>query len=243
MATADNIITTLEELRAIRWFHSFDLGNGDILNGIKALDALRAEAEVIFDGSVAGKSVLDIGAWDGFFSFEAERRGATRVIATDHFCWSGSGWGTRDGFDALHRRFGSKVEPVDVDVNNLPDRIPETFDLVLFLGVFYHLKDPYVGLETAARMSHDAIVVETLTAFPNEKKPAMRLLSPGEISGDPTNFYAPNVPALKLMLETFGFSRVEALPSPVSQNHPLLIGKFRKASGDSFHRTIVRAWR
>ena len=47
--------------------------------------------------SLAGESVLDIGAWDGFFSFEAERRGASRVVAADYYSWHGTGWGTGTG--------------------------------------------------------------------------------------------------------------------------------------------------
>ena len=50
-------------------------------------------------GSLAGQSVLDIGAWDGFFSFEAERRGASRVVAADHYSWHGRGWGSKAGFE------------------------------------------------------------------------------------------------------------------------------------------------
>jgi hypothetical protein len=49
-------------------------------------------------------------AWDGFFSFEAERRGAQRVLATDSFCWDVGGWGTKAGFELARRALGSKVE-------------------------------------------------------------------------------------------------------------------------------------
>ena len=46
-----------------------------------------------------GRTVLDVGAWDGFYSFEMERRGAAKVLATDHFCWGGNGWASQDGFN------------------------------------------------------------------------------------------------------------------------------------------------
>ena len=52
--------------------------------------------------------MLDIGAWDGALSFEAERRGASRVLATDSFCWSGEGWGTKDGFEFARKAIGSQ---------------------------------------------------------------------------------------------------------------------------------------
>ncbi len=227
----------------ILWFHSFDLGDGETIDGIKALDILRQEADVIFADGVSGKSVLDIGAWDGFFSFEAERRGASRVVATDHYCWSGEGWGNRLGYDYVHGRLNSKVESIDIDVNQLPESGIGQFDVVLFLGVFYHLKDPYVGLEAAARMCSDHLVVETVTALSREKMPAMRLFTSGELGGDPTNYWAPNLPALKLMLSNFGFKRIEFEASPASDNHPLTSGPLRRPPHYTAHRTIARAWR
>ena len=160
----------------IQWFHSFELGDGEKIDGIKAFDVLKQEADLILGPDLSGRRVLDIGAWDGFFSFEAESRGAS-VVATDHFCWSGEGWGTRQGFDYVHARLGSSVEPVDVDVHALPNSGLGQFDTVLFLGVFYHLKDPYTGLEAAASMTRDHLVIETVTALPRETLPAMRLFA------------------------------------------------------------------
>eukprot|EP01037_Dinobryon_pediforme_P025583 gene25583-27787_t len=234
------------DAKDIRWFHSFELPDGQIRHGIKPIDVQRAEADQFFGDGVQGKSVLDIGAWDGFFSFEAERRGAARVLATDHFCWSGQGWGTRDGFDHMHRTFNSRVESLDVDVLALDPAKLGQFDIVLFLGVLYHVKDPYSCLEAAARMCSDHLVIETVTALPLETIPAMRLYKPGELGGDPTNFWAPNVPALQVMLENFGFSRIEAVP-PRVQKAPWRrvfssLGPSRRANEASV-RTIIHAWR
>ena len=89
---------------AINWFHSHAFPDGETTRGEKPIEVLRREAEAVFRHGVAGKSVLDIGAWDGWFSFEAERRGAARVLATDHYCWSGEGWGSKAGFDHAHAR-------------------------------------------------------------------------------------------------------------------------------------------
>lgn len=229
--------------QSLRWFHSFDLGNDEQITGVKDLKTLQKEADLIFEADCGGLSVLDIGAWDGFFSFEAERRGASRVVATDHFCWSGPGWGTRAGFDYMHHRLGSSVEAVDADLADPLLRNLGQFDLVLFLGVFYHLKDPYIGLETAASLARRQIVIETVTALPHEKLPAMRFFKSGELGGDPTNFWAPNLPALRMMLEAFGFSRIEFTPSPASLHHPLGASRFRQPAPHSVHRTIIHAWR
>ena len=85
------------ELTQICFFHSFELPDGEIINGLTPLAAEQAAAAWTFRHGVQGRTVLDVGAWDGFYAFEAERRGASRVLATDHFCWSGPGWGTKDG--------------------------------------------------------------------------------------------------------------------------------------------------
>lgn len=231
---------------AIRWFHSFKMPDGTVLEGIKPFDIQVEEANVIFPDDLTGRSVLDIGAWDGFFSYEAEQRGAARVLATDHFCWSGPGWGNRDGFDFMHRARNSKVESLDIDVLELSPAALGTFDVVLFLGVLYHVKDPYSCLEAAARMCSDHLVIETVTALPLEPLPAMRLYKPGELGGDPTNFWAPNIPALQVMLENFGFTKIEYLPSPASPKHPLTRRRMptvSRAGNAETYRTIIHARR
>lgn len=231
----------------IQWFHSFELADGRILNGIKPYDIQKVEADLIFNQPLDGKSVLDIGAWDGYFSFEAERRGAARVLATDHFCWSGPGWGTRDGFDFMHAHCGSRVESMDIDVPDLSPIRLGTFDVVLFLGVLYHVKDPYQSLESAAEMCSDHLVIETVTSLAHEPLPAMRLYRPSELGDDPTNFWAPNIPALEVMLQSFGFTRIKAIPSPASPLHPLVKKRklyLRGASAQiGSYRTIIHAWR
>jgi len=191
--------------------------------------------------------VLDIGALDGFFSFEAERRGAARVLATDHFCWSHPGWGTRDGFNFMYRQLDSQVESLHVDLLALDHAVLGQFDILLFLGVLYHVKDPYSCLVAAAGMCSNHLIVETVTAFPLETLPAMLLYKPGELGGDPTNFWSPNVPALEVILESFGFSNVKAMPSPVSLGRPFKQGcglQLRsKGSQAATHRIIIHAWR
>jgi tRNA (mo5U34)-methyltransferase len=76
--------TELEtRVSALPWFHQIDLGNGILTPGSTSLEHLQAVADIFFERGLAGKTVLDIGAYDGFFSLEAKRRGATRVLATE----------------------------------------------------------------------------------------------------------------------------------------------------------------
>ena len=223
---------------AITWFHSFTLPDGEAMAGQKPADVLRQEADVIFRHPVAGKSVLDIGAWDGFFSFEAEKRGAARVLATDHFCWSGPGWGTKAGFDYVHGKLGSKVETLDIDVPQISRETVGVFDVVLFLGVLYHVKDPMQCLEHAASVTGEMLVVETCTALDVLPWPVMRYYQGGDLGGDPTNFWAPNRRCLEGMARDLGFKRVEMTGHPVTKPHwraPELYWKH--------NRVFMHAWR
>jgi tRNA (mo5U34)-methyltransferase len=217
--------------QAITWFHSFDLPDGEQTHGVKPGDVLAKEADAIFRHRVADKTVLDVGSWDGFFSFEAEKRGAARVLATDHFCWSGPGWGTKAGFDYVHRRLGSRVESLDIDV---PDISPETvgvFDVVLFLGVLYHVKDPLRCLERVASVTREQLVIETETALDILPWPVMRFYEGTELNNDATNFWAPNRRCLEGMLREVGFPRAEFAIHPTHGKH------WRRT------RMIVHAWR
>ncbi len=71
----------------IFWWHSVDLGDR-VTPGHKAAELLEHEWSGLHVPDLAGKSVLDIGAWDGWFSFRAESEGAERVVALDHYVWS-----------------------------------------------------------------------------------------------------------------------------------------------------------
>ena len=148
---------------------------------------------MIFPASLVGKRVLDIGAWDGFFSYEAEKRGAEEVLATDHFCWSGPGWGTKDGFDFIHARLESKVRAHDIEVMGLAPEKFGTFDVVLFLGVLYHVTDILRHLEAAAAMTRELLVIETVTTLINDPLPVARFIDTHELGRDPTNFWAPKI--------------------------------------------------
>ena len=81
------------DVAAIRWFHTIDLGDGIVTPGQD--ESARKLGWLHLPHSLQGKSVLDVGARDGFFSFEAERRGATRLVAVDPACWREPAWARR----------------------------------------------------------------------------------------------------------------------------------------------------
>lgn len=198
----------IKPIDSIRWFHSIDLGNGQITQGHKPNELLRMEAEIIFSYSVQGKTVMDVGAWDGFFSFEAEQRGAQRVLATDHFCWSGPGWGTKDGFDTARHFLRSRVGSLDIDVMDITVERTGEHDVVLFLGVLYHLKHPFLGLEKMAAVARECLIVETLLDFYDLDRPAGAFYPGKEKGNDPTNWWGLNQHAVIAMLKCLDFPKV-----------------------------------
>jgi tRNA (mo5U34)-methyltransferase len=197
---------------AIRWYHTIDLGGGVVTRGVD--DSPLRLARVQLPESLHGKTVLDIGAWDGFFSFECERRGAARVVAADHFSWHGTGWGTKAGFTLAREALGSRVEDIDVDVMDLgPERVG-TFDVVLLLGVLYHLRHPFLALERVASVTRDYLILETVVDLVGFRRPAMAFYPGRELNNDPTNWWGPNIPAVVGMLESLGFREVTVPTSP-----------------------------
>jgi tRNA (mo5U34)-methyltransferase len=207
------------EVQKIRWFHSIDLGNGIVTQGADT-SPLRVKMLHLPD-SLAGKTVLDIGSWDGFFAFECERRGAKRVLATDSYCWSGQGWGTKDGFNLARRTLKSKVEDLDIDVLDLsPERVG-VFDLVICLGVLYHMRDPLQALERIASVTGERLILDTHVDLLMMKRPAIAFYEGKELNNDPTNWCGPNPAAVKAMLRTVGFSRVEIASHQLSRTRRL----------------------
>lgn len=197
---------------ALRWYHRIDLGQGVITHGVDNSPERLARAHLPTD--LSGRAVLDIGAWDGFFSFEAERRGAARVVAADHYAWHGTGWGTgqgKAGFQLAREVLRSRVEDVDIDVMDLsPERVG-SFDVVLFLGVLYHLPNPLLALERVASVTRGLLILETVVDMVGVSRPAAAFYPARELNDDPTNWWGLNHAAVVGMLRTVGFARVDVI--------------------------------
>jgi len=201
----------------LQWFHTIDLGNGIVTPGVD--DTPRKLTEIRMPEDLSKQTVLDIGAWDGFFSFEAERRGATRVLASDSFCWSAEGWGKKDGFELAREALGSRVEDRLVDVMDLSPETEGVFDLVLFLGVLYHLRHPLLALEKVAAMTGKCLILETEVDLIGLRQPVITFYPGSELNNDPTNWWAPNPRALLKMLKDVGFTRAQVVAPPRSLAH------------------------
>ncbi len=192
------------------WYHCLDFGNGVVTSGYSVTQWGVSGDFVGLPASLAGKSVLDVGAWDGFYSFESERRGARRVLATDSFVWAHS----KGGFELARRILESKVEDQDIDVLDLnPERVG-VFDVVLFLGVLYHMRHPLLALERVASVTGDHLILETHVDLLDVPRPAMAFYPGAELNNDHTNWCGPNPSMVLAMLETVGFRKAVIYAGP-----------------------------
>lgn len=196
--------TLRAEVAKLGWWHRIDFGNGIVTPGSD--DSPRKLARIGLPADLTGKSVLDIGAWDGFFSFEAERRGAARVLAVDA-SWTGPDGGpTKRGFDLVHRALRSRVESRHLSVYELDPSDVGTFDIVLFLGVLYHVRDPLGSLERVRSVTRGMAIIETETDMLWKRRPSLGFYPGAELNADPTNWFAPNSAALLAMVKVAGFA-------------------------------------
>ena len=232
----------------IDWYHSIDLGHGIVTPGL--VDDQQRLSKIALPDDLSGKTVLDIGAWDGFFSFAAERRGAARVLAVDSHSWNGSGWGSKAGFTLAREVLNSRVEDREMEVLDLSPSLIGTFDVVLCLGVLYHMRHPLLMLEAVASVTAECLILETLVDGLNHPRPTLTFYPGKECNGDDTNWWGPNPAALIAMLHEVGFQQVDVVSPPDSLpkrwvrtlGHSL---RQQKACWHERHqsRIVVHAWK
>ncbi len=143
----------------LTWYHEFDFGNG-LKTRASCRDLHRPIWQFIErnleDVDFRGKSVLDIGSWDGYWSFYAERRGAGSVLATDDRTQN---WSDGQGILLARELLGSSIAvDQDVSVYDL-QALNQKFDIILFLGVYYHLFDPFQAFTQLRHCCHDNTLV------------------------------------------------------------------------------------
>jgi len=202
------------------WFHNMDLGGvvtaPDHFLGDYPAVKWRRFAHVI-PADLRGKSVLDIGCNGGFYSIEMRRRGA-RVVGIDS-----------DERYLAQARFAAMVHGLDIDFRNMSvydiGSLGEMFDVVLFLGVLYHLRHPLLALDLLRHsVVRDQLIVQSMlrgsdtvrafaedypfsntAIFEDPAFPRMFFIE-HRYSADPTNWWVPNRATLEAMLRSAGFT-------------------------------------
>ena len=214
--------TQRDELTMTGWWHSIDLGVKDgvsrITPGAHKIEELRDNFSRFLLPDLAGKRVLDIGCWDGFYSFEAERLGA-QVVSVD--CWR------PEKFFVAREALKSNAEFHELSVYDVTKEKLGAFDVVFFLGVLYHVKHPLLALEQVCEVTRDLAVIEThqIDNLFETKHPVMEFYEMDELGGQYDNWWGPNVECLVQMTRTAGFVRVEVLRR---QDTRVVIKAFRR---------------
>ncbi len=221
----------LAEVQEHHWYQSIDLGQGVVTPG-ETGDATAAKLAMMdLPADMTGWSVLDIGCNEGFFAFEAERRGASPVLALDK---------SREAaakFDLVHRVRGSQVEFRRVKLHEVTRRKDGRFDLVFFLSVFHHLRHPLWVLDHVADLTGGCAVMEFVEAVPRgEAEPSVlvrKLSKRGHLHMLPTRKF------LLEILEQAGFARVEIL----GEHRFHRIKEYRDMPGFDEQRVLLKAHR
>jgi tRNA (mo5U34)-methyltransferase len=193
---------TLDEARTLvsgvsHWHHAFEIFPGVVTPGTYdptfLLDKTRLAADL------RGLRVLDIGTSDGFFALELARRGA-EVVAIDYR-------GKEDhGYHVMERLNPVEIEYHKMNVYELADKELGQFDIVLFMGVLYHLPDMIRALHMIRQCCRDKLFVETHSEndFCRDIA-AARYYKGSTLADDHTNFWAPNRLCVFDMLHDTGF--------------------------------------
>ncbi len=212
------------------WWHSIDLGGGVITPGRKGdLKYMAAEHASLRLPDLRGRSVLDVGCWDGYYSFAAERSGAARVTALDHYAWEQSRLGAGGGFDVAHAALGSRVHKRHADFMTCELAGVGRHDVVLFLGVLYHLEEPLSAMRRLLEVTGELAVIETdaIVLRGRERHPLAEFHPFAERNGDPTNWWGPNVAAVVAWCRAAGFSRVSVVKGPPWTARLWRLGRYR----------------
>lgn len=213
MTTADRPTDPAPTLRSTveqrTWFHSIDLGDGVVTPGQK--DTAAELAHMHLPDDLTGQRVLDVGAYDGFYSFEAERRGAADVLATDSWTWNWPGSDARGNFALARDALDSGVRAQEIAVEDLDaESVDGPFDLVLFLGVLYHAPDPLGYLRRVRAVTDGTAIIETVVDLLDVPVPAIAYYPADSLNADASNHFGPNPGAVEGLLLDAGFREVVA---------------------------------
>ena len=218
------------------WFHTFALAPGVYTPGIARDHGYRLP--VLGEDRFAGRSVLDVGAFDGFYSFLAETRGARRVVAVDneqYVDWVGARFGVRlepgAGFRAIARLTGSQVEYRCMDALDL-HKLDEQFDVALCFGILHRVTDPVALLQALAdRLTLGGeVVLETYGSRLPAALPALEVHEPGNVyARDDFVYWGFTSEGLSRLGRIVGLDELEVVDELEIDGHPRILAVLRAA--------------
>ena len=212
------------------WYHYFKIGNVENTD-TKTSRNYQMWVSSIIPENLENKTVLDIGAADGYYSFLCESRGAKKVVAVD--------WTEFPGFTVAHKVLNSKVEfrKLVIDDSTIGftkiksqvgtiDEIKEKFDVVLLFGVLYHIPSPIMVIQKLFKNTSMLLIASHII---DSKEPAMYYYPEYSLTpGDTTNWWVPTPSCLtdigkrigfmkSDLVDTFDFDSINATPQQTDE--------------------------
>jgi tRNA (mo5U34)-methyltransferase len=219
------------------WFHTFALAPGVYTPGIARDHGYRLA--VLGADRFAGRSVLDVGAFDGFYSFLAEVRGARRVVAIDneqYVDWVRARFGVTltggAGFRAIAGLLASRVEYRRMDALDMPE-LGERFDVALCFGILHRVTDPIALLQALAGVLAPGgeIVLETYGSRLAGDAPAIEVHDPGDVyARDDFVYWGFSPESLRRLARIVGLDEVEVVDQLEIDGHPRILAVLRAAA-------------
>jgi tRNA (mo5U34)-methyltransferase len=223
------------------WFHTFALNRDrGLYTPGEARDHGYRLASI--PASFDGVSVLDVGTFDGFYSFLAETRGAARVLAIDseqYVHWVRDRWGIEliggEGFRAIHRALESKVEYRRMDAFEIAD-IEERFDVIFCFGILHRVEDPLGLLRVLSGVLSESgrILLETYGIVDDAdcEDGALRVPDPGAIyTNDRFVYWQFSSSAIANLAASIDGLRFDAHATLLVDGHPRIIGTISAHNG------------
>jgi len=224
------------------WFHTFSLNGGQFYtHGVARDHRYRLP---YFPEDLSGRSVLDVGAFDGFYAFLAESRGASRVVAVDneqYRDWVRARWGVEleggEGFRTIARLLESDVEYRKLDAFEL-DELGERFDLILCFGILHRVENP-LGLLSILRRrleSGGEVLLETYGVEDKslEDAAAIHVCESGEVyARDDFVYWGFTGGSLDRLARIAGFAGATVLDAPMIDGHPRIICRLEAGAADA----------
>lgn len=192
-----------DQVHALNWVHTIDLGRGLVTPGAWPPSPLIRTALDAVD--FTDKKVLDVGCWDGLWSFEAEHRGAREVYATD--CVSQRPHRQQPTFTLARQILDSRVKYYpDLSVYRVGELGVRDFDVVLFCGVYYHLRHPLLALARLRQvMKEGATLIIEGEVVHDARQSAAEFFYRNGYQGDRSTWWVPSVRCLREWVESSYF--------------------------------------
>jgi tRNA (mo5U34)-methyltransferase len=217
------------------WFHTFSLDGAGVYTPGIARDHRYRLASI--PDELTGARVLDVGTFDGFYAFLAERRGAARVVAVDneqYVAWVRGRFGIDlepgAGFRAIAALLGSKVDYRRLDALDV-DRLGETFDVILCFGILHRVESPLTLMRVLGEcLAPDGrIILETYGVRGGHADPCVLIHERGDVyARDDAVYWGFSRSSLDRLARVAGLRGFELVAAPEIAGHPRIIGTLEK---------------